>query len=187
VPTDFIVLTTTVNNNFILDLQTLEIKVDMMGTAVFSSATSLYVLLPASYAQWITRADTIPVTYPADPTTGQVCEFNQTGMTTNYATACTFISQRILRIDLNAVTAQFFTLRLMNIHTPAAVPNGKFNQFRFKLFLAGASEQTVSYYSFTDYSQHLTLTTNPALISLSWRYHSLSVSSSLFTLTALGN
>jgi len=187
VPTDFVVLSTVVSNSYILDLQTVDISVDMLVPTIFSSATSLYVLFPASYAQWITRSYPIPVAYPADPTTGQVCEFNETSLTTNYATTCTFISQRILKIDLNPVTARYFTLRLMNIHTPAAVPNGKFNQYRFKLFLAGASEQTVSHYSFTDYSHHLTLTTNPALIALSWRYHSLSVSNSLFTLTALGN
>ena len=158
----------------------------MATTSVFSSATSIYVLFPASYAQWISRAETIPVTYPTDATL-KYCSFNQTGQTTNYATACTFISQRILRIDLNSVTQQYFTLTLMNINTPAAVPIGKFNEDKFKLFLAGASENTVSRYSFTDYSHHLTLTTNPNLISLSWNYHSLTVSNSLFTLTSLGS
>ena len=126
-PIDFIILDSTVTNNYILDTQTLTILVDMVTTSVFSSATALYVLFPSSYAQWISRADTIPVTYPADPATGKYCSVNQTGQTTNYASACTFISQRILKIDLNAVTHQYFTLTLMNINTPAAVPDGKFN------------------------------------------------------------
>ena len=99
----------------------------MTTTSVFTTASAIYVLFPASYAQWISRADTIPITYPSDATTGKYCSFNQTGQTTNYATACTFISQRILRIDLSSVTQQYFTLTLMNINTPAAVPNGKFN------------------------------------------------------------
>ena len=138
-PTDFIILSSSVNNNYILDKQTLTILLDMVTTSVFSSASAIYVLFPASYAQWISRADTIPVTYPADPTTGQFCSFNQTGQTTNYASACTFISQRILRIDLNSVTQQYFTLTLMNINTPAAVPIGKFNEYRFKLFKGASS------------------------------------------------
>lgn len=89
----------------------------------------------------------------------------------------------MLKITLNTATNRYFTLSLMNINTPASVPSGKFNQYRFSLFLAGASENTVSYYSFTDFSPHLILTTNPALISLSWNQYTLSVSNSLFTLT----
>jgi len=138
-PTDFNILSSAVSNNYILDIQTLTIAVDMLSTGIFTSASALYVLFPASYAQWISRSDTIPVTYPTDPTTGKYCSFNQTGMTTNYATACTFISQRILRIDVGSVTQQLYTLTLMNINTPAAVPNGKFNEYRFKLFKAGSS------------------------------------------------
>lgn len=106
-------------------------------------------------------------------------------MLTNKATACVFISQRILKISVGAITAQLFTLTLMNINTPAAVPEGKFNQYRFKLFMAGASENTVSRFSFTDYSKHLTLSTNPALIALSWQYYSLAIADSKVTLTAL--
>lgn len=186
VPTDFKILSSTASNNYILDIQTLTILLDMTTTSVFTSASAIYVLFPASYAQWISRAETIPITYPADATS-KYCAFNQTGQTTNYATACTFISQRILKIDLSSVTQQYFTLTLMNINTPAAVPAGKFNEYRFKLFKAGSLETTVSHYSFTDYSHHLTLTTNPALISLSWNYHSLTVTDSLFTLTSLGS
>ena len=138
-PTEFIILSSSVNNNYILDTQTLTMSLDMTTTSVFTSASALYVLFPASYAQWISRGDTIPVAYPADPTMGKYCAFNQTGQTTNYAAACTFISQRVLRIDLGSVTQQLFTLTLMNINTPAAVPVGKFNQYRFKLFKTASS------------------------------------------------
>lgn len=75
----------------------------------------------------------------------------------------------------------------MNLMTPASVPTGKFNQYRFKLFVSDGSESAITYYSFTDYSQYLTLTTNPSLISLSWNYYGLSVSDSMFTYTALPN
>ena len=97
----------------------------MLTSSVFSSVSAIYVLFPAAYAQWITRGSTIPTTYPA-AATDQWCAFNQTGGS-NEATACTFISQRILRIDLNAVTQQFFTLTLTNLNTPASVPTGKLN------------------------------------------------------------
>ena len=187
-PIDIHIVSTAVDSNYILSTQTLTIEVDMTATNVLLAATSLYVMFPADYAQWISRGQTIPVTYPADPTTGKFCNFNQSQTATgSFATACTFISQRILRIDLSTTALQYFTLTLMNINTPAAVPTGKFNQYRFKLFMAGASEQTVSRYSFTDYSDHLTLTTNPLLISLSWNYHSYAVTDSLFTFTSLGS
>lgn len=183
-PTDFAILTTQVTSNYILSSQTLTVTLDMGSTAVFSSGASLYFLFPASYAQWTTRSQTMPVVAPADAT-ASYCLFVQTGMATNLATACTFISQRILKISVSAITTQLFTLTLKNINTPAAVPEGKFNQYRFKLFLAGASEATVSMFSFTDYSQHLTLSTNPSLISLSWKYYSLAVADSKVALSAL--
>ena len=100
----------------------------MLGTGIFTTATSLYVLFPESYAQWLARGQTIPTTYPGDPSTGKYCAFEKTGdNSTNYAASCSFISQRILQIQVNAVTHQLFTLKLMNINTPAAVPEGKFN------------------------------------------------------------
>lgn len=67
--------------------------------------------------------------------------------------------------------------------TPASVPTGKFNQYRFKLFMADTTQTTITYYSFTDYSQYLTLTTNPSLIALSWNYYSLAVSDSMLSFT----
>ena len=181
IPTDFYILTTSVTSNYILSTQTLSMTIDMLSTGAFTTATSIYVLFPASYAVWNYRGQTVSTSNSA----GMYCAFNKTGDATNLATSCSFISQRILQISLSAVNHQFFTLTLMNINTPPSVPSGKFNQYRFKLFLAGASQSTVSYFSFTDYSQHLTLTTNPSLVALSWNYYSLSVASSLFTLTAI--
>lgn len=97
-----------------------------------------------------------------------------------------FLSQRILKITVSTVTNRYFTLKLRNVKTPAAVPSGKFNQYRFRL-MASAAETSVDYYSYTDYSQHLSLMTNPSLIALSWNYYSLATSDSLFTLTPLTN
>ena len=75
----------------------------------------------------------------------------------------------------------------MNIMTPASIPTGKFNQYRFKIFVSDGSQAAITYYSFTDYSQHLSLTANPNLISLSWNYYTLSVSDSLLSLSQITN
>lgn len=159
---------------------------DTLVTSIFSTTNYLYVLFPASYSQWISRAQSLQITYPT--ASNQIyCELNVTNTLTNLATACVFISQRMLKITVSIVTNRYFSLKLMNIQTPAAVPNGKYNQYKFKLFAADSSQLAMTYYSFTDYSQHLTLTTNPSLISLSWNYYSLSVSDSLFTLTPITN
>jgi hypothetical protein len=116
------------------------------------------------------------------------CEFKLTSGGSNLASACTFISQRILKISVVATsTQQYFTLTLKNIQTPAYVPLGKFNQYRFKVFLSDASESTITYYSFTDNSKHLSLETNPNLIALSWNYYSLSVNDGLMSYTPLSN
>ncbi len=183
-PADLYILTSMVTSNFILSTQTLTMEVDMKTPGIFTTGNSIYVLFPASYAVWNYRGATIPTTYPSTPT-GMYCAFNRTGVLTNLATTCIFISQRILKISVSAITHQLFTLTLMNINTPASVPTGKFNQYRFNVFVASSDQTTVTHYSFTDYSQHLTLTTNPNLLALSWNYYSLSVASSLFTLTAL--
>ena len=71
--------------------------------------------------------------------------------------------------------------------TPASVPVGKFNQYRFKLFVSDSSLVAITYYSFTDYSQHFTLTTNPDLIALSWNYYTLAVSDSMRSYTPQNN
>jgi hypothetical protein len=159
-----------------------------MTTNIFTSTNYVYVLFPASYSQWISRAQSVTTTYPGAASTSMWCAVNVTGSSTNLATACTFISQRILQITLSVNTNRLYTITLMNILTPAAVPNGKFNQYRFSVFVTTTGSQTaITYYAYTDYSQYLTLTTNPLLISLSWNYYSLSVTNSFFTLTPLTN
>lgn len=51
-PTDFYILTMSVTNSYILSTQTLTMTLDMITTGVFTTATSIYVLFPASYAVW---------------------------------------------------------------------------------------------------------------------------------------
>jgi hypothetical protein len=184
---DIIILSTSVDNTYILSTQALIMSIDTQVTTLFNSGNTLYVQFPSAYSQWIARANALSITYPAS-TSIISCEFNVTGATTNYASACIFISQRILKITVSTIATQhLFSLRLMNLMTPASVPNGKFNQYRFKLFVSDAALAAITYYSFTDYSQHLTLTTNPNLIALSWNYYKLSVSNSLFSLSPITN
>lgn len=186
-PSDIIILSASVDNTYILSTQTLTMTFDTQaaGTTIFPN-NNLYVIFPSSYAQWITRGQTLQITYPTS-TSQFYCELNVTGASTNLASSCTFVSQRILKIAVASITNRYFSLKLMNIPTPAAVPSGKYNQYSFKLFTALAAQSSVTYYSFTDYSNYLTLQTNPNLISLSWNYYSLTATYSLFTLTALTN
>ena len=171
---DLHILTTTTTNGYILDTQTLTWTIDTLVTSIFTSGNSLYLLFPSSYAKWIARAQVITTTD---------CTFTVTGSNSNLATACTFLSQRILKIDVSSSTNQLYTLTLANIKTPPSIPNGKFNQYRFKMFVSDGSQNAVSYYSFTDFSPHLTLTANPSLVSLSWTSYTLAVSDSFLTLT----
>jgi hypothetical protein len=96
-------------------------KIDMLAanTGVFTTGNVIYVLFPASYAVWNFRSQTIPITWSAS---GTSCAFNKTDVLTNSATLCQFISQRILKITVGAVTNQYYTLTLTNIKTPASIP-----------------------------------------------------------------
>lgn len=182
---DIIILSCSTDNSYILSTQNLVMTLDVQALTIFNTGKDIYLLFPYSYSQWISRADTIPITNVAG---NQYCEFKLTAGGSNLATACKFISQRILKISVTATTNQrYFTLKLNNIQTPAAVPSGKFNQYRFKVFVSDATESTITYYSFTDNSQHLSLTTNPNLIALSWNYYSLSVNDGLLSYTAQAN
>jgi len=42
----------------------------------------------------------------------------------------------MLKITVSSVTNNLFTLTLMNLQTPPAVPSGKFNQYSFNLFVS---------------------------------------------------
>ena len=184
---DIIILSTAVDNSYILSTQTLTMTLDFLLTNVFTTGSTVYVQFPSAYSQWVARAQSLSIATPASAST-IYCEFTVTGASTNLATACVFISQRILKITVSAVATQrYFTLKLTNIMTPASVPNGKFNQYRFKVFISDGTQTTVTYYSFTDYSPDLSLTTNPNLISLSWNYYALSVSDSLFSFAGISN
>ena len=66
---DITILSTAVDNSYILSTQTLTMTIDMVSLTVFNSATTLYVLFPSSYSQWIARAQSLSITYPASSST----------------------------------------------------------------------------------------------------------------------
>lgn len=66
---DIVILAASVDNSYILSTQTLTMTIDTVSTTVFNSATTLYVLFPSSYSQWIARAQSLSITYPASSST----------------------------------------------------------------------------------------------------------------------
>ena len=88
-----------------------------------------------------------------DYTTGD-CVFMETGGDgTNLATNCVFISKRVLKISVNALSVNLFTLKIQNLKSPSFLPEGKYNQYRFTVFCSSDSaENDISHYSFIDFS-----------------------------------
>jgi len=139
------ILSTSMSNNYIRTAQNLIINIKT-PSAIFSAGLNLYILYPASYQDWIVRGTMLS-------TGTNICSFIQTGMSTNLATVCAYISKRILKITVGSSAATLFTLTLNNINSPSYLPNGKNNQYRFKLFtVTNAAEDGISYYSFADFS-----------------------------------
>jgi len=98
--------------------------IETLVTNIFTTANTnfLYVLFPSSYSVWLKRGQSVATT-ETPGMTNIYCELTVTnGATTNLASACNFISQRMLRLTVNSVTTRTFTLKLKNIPTPAAVP-----------------------------------------------------------------
>lgn len=158
------ILSTSVDNSYIRTTQTLTINFDMLTTGVFSSGNNLYLELPFSYTEWTKRADSL--------TTGLTgnCYIQQTGgSVTNLASACVYISKRVLKITVGANGGQLYTLRISNLKSPSNIPSGKDNQYRFNLFLVTAADESgIGYYTFSDLSSPLTLVNDNSLVDLNW-------------------
>jgi hypothetical protein len=126
------ILSTSVDNSYIRTTQSLTINFDMNVVNVFATAgKNIYLELPFSYSEWIRRSDTLNT---ADAT----CYMEETSAGVNIATACVYISKRVLRITVGASTAQKFTIKLKNLKSPSYLPSGKNNQYRFNLFCVTA-------------------------------------------------
>lgn len=182
------IVSTALSTNYIRTPQNIVISFDTgAATGIFTTAGKyLYMTFPSSYSQWLSRAQALSTVTSAN-TSIISCQVVVTSTATNLATACVFISQRILQITMGAVTNSLFTITIANIMSPSVLPSGKYNQYLFKLFVSDASLNYITYYSFTDYSATLSLTTNPNLIDLSWVYRNITSTDSLISLPLISN
>lgn len=140
------IVSTSMSNNFIRTTQDITINLKTPSTIFSPSGLNIYVLYPASYQDWIVRGSTI------DTANGD-CSFTQTGQITNLATSCAYISKRILKIFVSNSAATLFTIKLKGVNSPSYLPNGKDNQYRFKLFTTtNVAEDGINYFSFEDSS-----------------------------------
>lgn len=174
---DIIITSVSTNTSYIRMPQMITIKFDTV-TNVLASGSLLYLMLPGPYGEWVSRGQSL--------LTASECFLqadNAAG--TNKLSACQFISKRILKMTLSAATSyNLHTLILNNIYSPSKVPDGRYNQYRFKLFMStDATQSDIIRFSFTDYSKFLTLVPDSTLIDLSWKYYDIGVSDSLVTLT----
>jgi hypothetical protein len=104
------ILSTSVDNYYIRSTQTLTININMSAVNVFAAGGNIYLEFPVSYAEWISRAQNIT-------TSDGSCFFKTT--TINLATACMYISTRLLKITVASTNAQTFTLIIKNVKTPS--------------------------------------------------------------------
>lgn len=122
---------TTLSTTYIRSPQDITIKFDTISTSVISSGDMFYMLFPADYGEWITRSDYIDVD-------SDLCSLeadNNAGV--NVISECQFISKRVLKMTINDTTGHnLHTLSLKNLKSPSKLPEGRFNQYRFKLFKA---------------------------------------------------
>jgi hypothetical protein len=50
------------------------------------------------------------------------CSFTVTNAATNYATACKYISKRLLKLTIGSIAGQSFTIKIKNLKTPSYLP-----------------------------------------------------------------
>lgn len=174
---NIIIEETSMSSTFIRTPQDITIKFDTISN-IITGGSNVYLLFPAEYGEWINRGSTLN-------TANSSCVLeadNNAG--SNVLNACSFISKRVLKMTVNTGTSHnLHTISLKNIYSPSKLPEGKYNQYRFKLFMVDGTESNVNYFSFTDHSHHLTLEPDSNLIDLSWKYYSIMATDSLITLT----
>lgn len=177
------ILSTSVDNSYIRTTQTLTINFDLNTPNVnlFAAGKNIYLELPFSYSEWIKRSDTLTTGASGD------CFIGQTNSATNLATACVYISKRVLKITVGSHNGQLYTVKIKNLKSPSYLPSGKNNQYRFNLFcVTAADESGISHYTFADFSSPLTLINNVNLVDLSWKSYSFTQVSELINLNSLG-
>lgn len=160
-PTNVIVIqSTSMSSLYIRALQDVSVTFSFAATGKLSTAgKKVYIVFPASYAIWVNRGATL---------TSSDCILNAFGTATNLATACRYISQRILAITTASDSSQKYTATIKSVKASPFLPQELANSIRFSVFLATNDELGVTDYSYEDKSSALSLISNTDLIDLSW-------------------
>jgi|JI6StandDraft_1071083.scaffolds.fasta_scaffold03695_18 hypothetical protein len=157
---NIIITSSTMSSNYIRATQNIDVSFTFAAAGKLTGGRNLYFVFPASYAIWIKRSDSLTTTN---------CILKVSGGSTNLATACVYISQRVLKITASTDAGTSYTLTLNSIKSSPFMPSGLQNSIRFFIFLTTAStELSISDYSYQDKSAALSLIQNTALIDLSW-------------------
>jgi hypothetical protein len=139
----------TLSSRFIRTAQTITIGFST-SSSKFAVSKNLYLYMPASYATWIQRGSTLAV--------GSACSLTVNGTSTNIATACSYISQRVLKIGAGSTAATNFILTLTGVMSTPFLPTDLYNQIRFEIFLSTSSlESDMISYTYQDRSSSLSL------------------------------
>ena len=119
------------STDYIRSPQTITIEFDTVATNVIMGGSLLYLLLPGAYGEWISRGQTL------DHAT-DVCSLEaNNNLGTNILSECKFISKRVLKMTIGTTTnTDLHTLTLQDIYSPSKLPEGRNNQYRFKLFMS---------------------------------------------------
>jgi hypothetical protein len=174
------ILSTAVDNSYIRTTQTLTVNFDMNVANVFAAGKDIYLELPFMYSEWIRRSDSLTTGAAGD------CFVGVTVSAANLATACVYISKRVLKITVGSHNGQLYTVKINNLKSPSYLPDGKNNQYRFNLFCVSATDETtISHYTFADFSSPLTLINDANLVDLSWKSYSFTQVNELINMNSL--
>lgn len=127
----------------------------------FSTARGLYVLLPAGYAMWNSRGSTVTI-----PINCSVV--NTASSATELAQTCTWISRRVLKIQMAvSTTGTNFRVWVAGVVAPISVLEEFRDSLEVNVYLtADSSELAVSRYSFQKLFSPISLLGNPVTTDL---------------------
>jgi hypothetical protein len=120
------------SSNYIRSQQDITVGFTFAAAGKLTAGRNLYFVFPASYAIWIQRSSTISSTN---------CILTASGSLTNLGIACVYISQRVLKITVDADAGTSYTLTLKGIKSSPFMPIELQNNIRFFLYLTTASTE----------------------------------------------
>lgn len=139
-PANVITITAqSMSSYYIRTQQDISITFQFATTGKLTAGKKVYIVLPASYAIWNKRGDNV---------TSANCILNLSGGSTNLATACKFISLRVLAITTSADAGKTYVLTLKGIMSSPYLPEELANSIRFYVYLASNDETSITDYSY---------------------------------------